>query len=108
MNIFREELTGKSEDLLRTEIMFFIATAKAIKKDLICLSVKKLYDDKREISRIGAIGRILRNVKRQGMVQLFAFSSDFEKSTTEVEYLKNKYPELSSVCAEDNCYILKL
>ena len=109
MNITTNELTGKNSELLTTEIKFFIAAAKAVGNDLIQLKIKRLGDDEREARRMNTITRILKSVKRQGLIQLFIISTEINAQTTESAYLKNKYPELASyICGDDISYVLKL
>ena len=109
MNITTNELTGKNSELLTTEIKFFISAAKSLGKDLIRLNIKRLGNDEAEARRINTINRILKTVKRRGLIQLFIISTEIDGATTETEYLKNKYPDITSYISGDEVfYILKL
>jgi len=108
MNIETYELTGKTTDLLTTEIMFFIASARAVKMDLVRLNIKKCFTDEREAKRVGAIIKVLKSIKRRGIIQLFIFSNEMENHSTESEYLENKYPELSKISMAEEFFLLKL
>ena len=109
MNLTTNELTGKNSEQLSNEIKFFIACAKSLKKDLIILKLKSLFDESKEASRINAVLRLLRSAQRQGLIQLFLSSTEVSSHTTEAEYMRNKYPELGAYIAGDgDLYILKL
>ncbi len=108
MEILTNELTGKSEELLRTEILYFIASARAADRELLCLNIKKMYDERTERARLNAVVKILKTIKREGSVKLFVSRTDFQDRTTEAEYLENKYPELSQIDNENIDYLIKI
>lgn len=107
MNIITNELSGQNAELLTTEILFFIASAKSNKNEIIRLNIKKILTDEREKKRIEAINRILRSLKRRKVIQFFVISSEITEHTTETEYLKNKYPDIA-LQSDGLFYILKL
>lgn len=100
MKLFSNTLTGSNSNLLKTEIMFFIASAKATEADLV-----KLYAEE---NKINTVTRILRSAKHDGIIQLFVYSSDLDKKTTEVEYLKNKYPDINEISPSESFFVLKV
>ena len=108
MDIKTYILMGKSSEELKTEIMFFIACARSSNEDLIKFDVKRLFDYEREERRQNAIIKQLKALKRQGTIQLFAGSDDFNTPTTEIEYLSNKYPSIDKISGEKSFFIIKL
>ena len=109
MEILTNKLTGSTPDLLVTEIMFYIASAKSLGKDLLRLTLDKTVDDAAYSKRLLSVARILKSVKRKKTIQLFVTNADFEAENTEIEYLLNKYPALLEIIsnAEDS-FIIKL
>ena len=100
MNLVTYTVTGTTRELIKTEIMFFIASAKATGQDLIKLELEEKQFD--------TVTRILRSAKRGRMIQLFILSDSLEDKTTEVEYLKNKYPNIERINAEKPFCLLKV
>lgn len=104
MNINVNLLSGKNFETLNTEVLFAIASAKSLGRDIVKLVLKS---EEKETSesferRIAAVKRILKGAKKNKLLQLFVYSPDFDKESTELEYMKNKYSEL---IAEEDCEI---
>ena len=110
MNIVNNEITGKNAELITTEIMFFVTSAKSLGHDLIKLKIKSIENEERDAKRFIMINKILRSIKKRGLIQLSVASTDFENPSTEVDYLRNKYPDLKSLFQNDNdvFFVLKL
>ena len=108
MSIKTEILTGRDCGQMKTEIMFFIASARSCGAELFKIRIKPVFNEERELRRIESAARILRNLKQRGSVQLFASSADFDTSLTEIEYLKNKYPGVTETKNEGVFFIVKL
>lgn len=106
MNIKTNELTGKNSDLLTTEIMYHIASAKSLGFDLVRFDI--ICDSSETERRVATVGKILKSAKRNGYIQLFVLSDDFDNGSTEVEYMKNKYPDLLNDVSDENFYIVKI
>lgn len=102
MNIANNEITGKNAELITTEIMFSVASAKSIGYDLIKLKIKSIQNQEKDAKRIVLINKILKSIKKRGLIQLSVASTDFENTSTEVDYLRNKYPDLMSLFQSDN------
>ena len=100
MNLLTNTLTGATAALIKTEIMFCVASAKALGNDLI-----QLYAEEKHFP---TVSKILKAAKKDGLIQLFAISNDFDERTTEIEYLKNKYPDISSINLEKPFFLLKV
>lgn len=110
MNIITYEITGKNADQITTEIIFFLTSAKTLGYDLIKLNMKSIENRELNEKRKALSEKILKSVKRRGMIQLFISSVDFENTSTESIYLCNKYPDLKLTMQGDgeDSFILKL
>lgn len=100
MNLVTYTITGTTQDLIKTEIMFFIASAKATGQDLIKLELEEKQFD--------MASKILRSAKRGRMIQLFILSDSLGDKTTEVAYLKNKYPDIDRLTEEKPFCLVKV
>ena len=100
MNLTTNLLTGANSDLIKTEIMFFIAEAKATGRDLIKLEAEE--------KQRNTVAKILRTAKKEGIIQLFIFSDALEEKTTEVAYLQNKYPDIQKINTKEPFFLLKV
>jgi len=108
MNIITNELTGHTRDLLVTEVMFFIVSAKSVNADVIKFKIKTADGEAVSEKVLTEITRILKSCKRQRMIQLFLSCDEFEINTTEKEYLLNIYPELPQELGNDYAFVIKL
>ena len=108
MNIRSQTVTGKYQRELKTEIMFFIASAKALNEELFILEIKPALLDARDARRTDSVARILKELKRKGIIQFFADSSDFDSSLTEIEYLNNKYPGITEIRRDGIFFVVKV
>jgi len=85
-------LTEQEYELLDTEIKFNIASAKADSAELLAFSYPKLEDSPEEEKRIArSILKVLRGLKKNGVIQFFLTEDSIEKRTTEAQYIENKY-----------------
>ena len=108
MNIRSQIATGKYQKELKTEIMYFTAAAKARGEELFILEIKPVYLDARDAGRADSASRILKELKRRGIIQLFADSSDFNSPLTEIEYLNNKYPGITEIKRDGIFFVVKV
>jgi len=108
MSVKTEILTGRDSGQMKTEIMFFIASAKSCKAELFKIWIQPVFNGDRELRRIESAARILRNLKQRGSIQLFASSVDFDTALTEVEYLKNKFPNITEITNDGTFFVVKL
>lgn len=89
MKIICCELKTTTAALMRTEIMFSVASARAMGEELIELA----YPNDGGKSEKNAI-KALKELKKQGRIKVYALARDIEDQSKESEYLMNKYPEL--------------
>ena len=108
MNIQTNELTGHTRDLLLTEAMFFVASARSVNADLIKLKIKREENKPVSEKELAQITRILRSLKRRKLIQLFVTPDEFQSHTTEIEYLLNIYPKLPIELGDDYHFVIKL
>ena len=92
MNLSTYFMSNDRADSLKTELLFRIATARAENADLIRLDISGSEDDRDQI--FFRVKKILKAEKTAGTVKTYAFPADFEKNTTEADYLLNLYPEI--------------
>ena len=83
-------------DALTTEVMFNIATERAADQKLIKFDIAPTHNDEAVKKTLLAVSKILKKLKKQGRIELFATPDDFIQSTTEAKYVHNKYPELDT------------
>ena len=108
MIIRSETVTGKTLKELTTEIMFFVASSKALKNEIFVLDIKPTPSEESNLRRAELVARVLKDLKRRGMIQFFAASSDFDSTLTEIEYLKNKYPNIIEIKHDGIFFAVKL
>ncbi|MBE6635254.1 MAG: hypothetical protein E7617_03540 [Ruminococcaceae bacterium] len=95
MRLAIHEIEYRDTAALSSEIEFAVACDRVEGKDLINIRLKNL----NMLSRFNsAAAKLLRAMKREGVIQLFIFEneiSDTEKMET--VYLLNKFPELADM-----------
>lgn len=77
---------------LSVELEFIIACNKVEGNELIKISVENT--DTKDKFRVSA-SRLLRAMKKDGVIRLFVFEDDLSSEKTESVYLLNKFPFLS-------------
>ena len=94
MDIVTYPIDFKDIRSLSTEVKFYIACERVAGREL--LNIRPA--DEQESARfINAAVRLLKGMKRSGMIQLFVFESELaDPDKTESVFLLNKFPELAS------------
>ena len=90
MNYLSFDMNGIDSKELSAKLLFDIATARNSGFSLVKFILAKDADEKIKKALVSR----LRDAKKRGMITFFASALDFDKGTTEVEYLLNKYPSL--------------
>ena len=88
--------------------MFLVASSKALNNEILALDIKPTSSEESDLRRFESVARVLRDLKRKGIIQLFASSSDVDSSLTEIEYLKNKYPDIIAIKGDGIFFAVKL
>lgn len=88
MKICSIELKSATAALMRTEILYSVASSRANEKELVEFTY--LPDGKSEKNVI----KVIKELKKQGKVKVYALSRDINGQSKEAEYLSNKYPAL--------------
>ena len=106
MNYLLSDLNGIEKNELASRLMFDVATARNSNFSLLKFIIIK--QDNEKIQK--AITSALRALKKKGKITFFVSSLDFSKSSTETEYLFNKYPELTNEKKDDESisYFVKI
>jgi hypothetical protein len=80
---------------INTELLFEIASARAEGTELICINI---FNEEKKYSfpqkQRSVLIKLIKNLKSEGRIQLFATSDSFRNQTTESYFLQNKYPEI--------------
>ena len=92
MKYLNVTLSGKSINELETEMRYHIASARI---DEVRLVRFDLILDADEIGKRinGCALRVLRSLKKSGVIQYFSDASGLQKSSTEAQFILNKYSE---------------
>lgn len=87
------ELTGEQLNPIRTEILFTVASARSLGVEILHYGFSHSDDERLQARRLRFASNVLRDMKKNGKIQLYATKESFENSTVEAEYLLNKYEE---------------
>ncbi len=86
---FRLDGTCRAE--LDTEVKFNIAGARAEKIELVRLDLPLTEDERNNSRLLCCLIKVLRTMMRNGTIQFYVTDDGFSASTTEAEFLDNKY-----------------
>lgn len=98
------ELTKSVESILEVEILFTVASARAEGNSFSRLILPVENNEKILANSI----KILKNAKKQGRIQLYILNKDIAGDSTEAEYLKNKYPDITDIVGEAPFLLVKI
>jgi hypothetical protein len=101
-------LSGVNRELLNTELLFSVTSAKLRDVSLIKLNMKPETDERKGTRRENSTVFLLKKMKREKKIQLFISSDNLDTSSVEGDYLLNVHPELSSELDGSKFYIVKL
>lgn len=103
------ELIGNCRSELNTEMRFLFASSKVDGDELVKLVISPI-DDEKETSRIkGCVIKVLRTLKKEGIIQFYVNNEGFSVNSTEASFLLNKYGDYINVEALDQiCVYVKL
>lgn len=88
---------------LSVEIEFIIACSRIEGNELIKLSLENTEAEQKFKT---AVSKVLRSIKKDGVIQLFVFENELkEQDKTESVYLLNKFPFLSGAEESDSCSV---
>ncbi len=97
MKIFKYMLTSEKQDLLFTEIIYNIASAKICNYDIVQFEVLNE-------SLIAKTLKAFKQAKHDGLIELFITTNEYSKYSTEIEYLLNKFPDAEYILKNDAVY----
>ena len=86
-------LKNTSAASVTTDVRFYVASERSLGKDIMRFSVSDELPEEKRQKLLDAAQKVLRAMKKQGKIQLFATLSDFTENTTAAQYLMNKYPD---------------
>ena len=85
------DLVGEQYNQINTEILFRVASARALGVELLCLGFSDAISEELQSRRFRFAMGILQRIKKSGKIQFYATKDSFESASVESEYLKNKY-----------------
>ena len=99
------KLIGSFRSGLNTEMRFLFAGARVDGEELVRLELPH-GDDEKENSRIsGSVIKVLRTLKKDGVIQFYVNREGFAAASTEASFLLNKYGEFISDGVSEPAYI---
>ena len=99
MKISVHTIANFSQEQVRTEIRFCIASARAVGNDLVCL--KHNFKDESAGKLASLVIKNLKAIKKEGKLDFFADKEAFDNLRAEASYLINKFPEVVDIVTED-------
>ena len=82
-------LTGINQFDVNNEIRFLVASTRVDGQALMGLTFSTEYPDKQKQYAV----RVLRALKKEGIIEFFVLTDDLNDDSTESEFLVNKYAE---------------
>ena len=99
------KLAGSCRSELNTEMRFLFASARVDGEELVRLDLP-LGEDEKENSRLtGSVIKVLRTLKKDGVIQFYVNKEGFAVASTEASFLLNKYGDFIAEGASDPSYI---
>ena len=106
MKLCEQKLTAAKSELVKTEILFFIAKAKTDNSDLLKITIGA--DDAVSQKKANFARTYLRKEKSSKKIQLFIKSDEIDNQSAESRYLRNKFPEISEFNREELFFLVKI
>ena len=103
MKITVFELKSVTSVLMRTEILYSVASARAMGNQLIEF-VFQADGGKSEKNTV----KVLKELKKSGKIKVYALAKDIDGQSKEAEYLVNKYPDLKNYSEKSESIIAML
>ena len=104
MKILTHNLVNLSQNLLETEIRFYIASARASGDFLIAFYPCE--DEEGSQSQKNFVQKELKTMKKEGRIDFFADASAFKNGSAEASYLKNKFPGIEEFALENKLFFI--
>ena len=106
MKYLRYRTEGKKTSEIRNEILYMIASARAIGAELVRIDIT--FSDAKSDKNLRTALRFLKELKSAGKIQLYATKESFLASAVEAQYLLNKYAERIAFDSDDSFVYVKL
>ena len=98
-------LDGNCRSELNTEMRFLFAGAKVDGEELIRLDIP-FGDDEKENGRLsGSVIKVLRTLKKEGVIQFYVNKDGFAAGSTEASFILNKYRSFISDGVTNPAYV---
>lgn len=97
MEYLKFDISGISASVIKNEIYFNIASARANGYEFAVINFKS--EDIEKSRKIAT--KILKGMNTDGRVKLFILASSFDGTKKEELYFRNKYPNMKELCQEN-------
>ncbi len=104
MKILTHSLVNLSQNLLETEIRFYIASARA-SGDYLIVFYLSLDEGAFQKQKAFAL-KEFKTMKKEGRIDFFADDAAFKSGSAEASYLKNKFPGIEELVSENNFFLI--
>ena len=94
--------TATVSSAIETEIMFSVASARAQGMEILKIDFSANDGD----GVASTVAKQLRALKKEGRIQLFVSTDAIHGSSTEAQYLVNKYPNIADILKEEEKAII--
>ena len=99
------KIVGRSRSELNTELRFIFASAKVDDLELLRLDLP-FFGDEKETSRInGCVIKVLRTLKKEGVIEFYVNKDGFGLNSTESIFLQNKFGQYIGADAHETTSI---
>ncbi len=90
--------------LIKTEILYYVASSRASQCEILKLDIESENTEHAESLAV----KVLKSLKKQGKVDVYIATKDIVGDSKEAEYLKNKYPDILTYTEKERSIIVKL
>lgn len=99
------KLLGNCRSELNTEIRFLFASARVDGEELVRLDIPLCENEKEDTRINGCVIKVLRTLKKEGVIQFYVNKESFAAGSTEASFLLNKYGEFILDGGRESAYI---
>ena len=98
-------LNGNCRSELNTEMRFLLASARVDGEELVRLDLPHGEDEKENGRISGSVIKVLRTLKKDGVIQFYVNKEGFAAGSTEASFLLNKYGDFIADGTKNPSYI---
>lgn len=103
------KIESKDRDSLKTEVRFIIASASVDQVELLAIELPQIEEEVESKRLRAALARMLSSLKREGRITFYVIAETLSHSSTEAEFLVNKYGEhIAAIESTERVFLVKL